>query len=286
MNDKDQRELGNTLWSIADQLRGAMNADDFRDYMLSFLFLRYLSDNYETQAKKELGRDYPAADSEAGLSPLRVWYEVNFEDAKQFEAQMQRKVHYVIKPEHLWSSISEMARHQDRELLKILQEGFKYIENESFQSSFKGLFSEINLDSEKLGRSYKERNDKLCTIITKIAEGIAEFSTSIDILGDAYEYLIGQFAAGSGKKAGNSTLPNRYRRFYRKSSPLIVRNLPPASARSWTRSSTSPVAQAPSFSTCVGSSAARHRENLWPGKEHHNLQLGADEHASPRGKGL
>jgi type I restriction enzyme M protein len=209
MNDKDQRELGNTLWSIADQLRGAMNADDFRDYMLSFLFLRYLSDNYETQAKKELGRDYPAADSEAGLSPLRVWYEVNFEDAKQFEAQMQRKVHYVIKPEHLWSSISEMARHQDRELLKILQEGFKYIENESFQSSFKGLFSEINLDSEKLGRSYKERNDKLCTIITKIAEGIAEFSTSIDILGDAYEYLIGQFAAGSGKKAGEFYTPQQ-----------------------------------------------------------------------------
>lgn len=209
MNDKDQRELGNTLWSIADQLRGAMNADDFRDYMLSFLFLRYLSDNYETQAKKELGRDYPQADSEAGLSPLLVWYEANPEDTKQFEAQMQRKVHYVIKPEHLWSSISELARRQDRELLKTLQEGFKYIENESFQSSFKGLFSEINLDSEKLGRSYKERNDKLCTIITKIAEGIAEFSTSIDILGDAYEYLIGQFAAGSGKKAGEFYTPQQ-----------------------------------------------------------------------------
>ena len=59
MTDQYQKQLGNTLWGIADQLRGAMNADDFRDYMLSFLFLRYLSDNYETAAQKELGPDYP-----------------------------------------------------------------------------------------------------------------------------------------------------------------------------------------------------------------------------------
>jgi type I restriction enzyme M protein len=78
----------------------------------------------------------------------------------------------------------------------------RYIENESFQSTFSGLFSEINLGSEKLGKAYAERNAKLCTIITKIAEGLAEFSTGRDALGDAYEYLIGQFAAGSGKKAG------------------------------------------------------------------------------------
>lgn len=58
VTDNNQKQLGKTLWNIADQLRGAMNADDFRDYMLSFLFLRYLSDNYEAAAKKELGRDY------------------------------------------------------------------------------------------------------------------------------------------------------------------------------------------------------------------------------------
>ena len=59
MTEIDQKQLGNTLWGIADQLRGAMNADDFRDYMLSFLFLRYLSDNYAQAAQKELGADYP-----------------------------------------------------------------------------------------------------------------------------------------------------------------------------------------------------------------------------------
>ena len=56
----EQQKLGKILWGIADKLRGAMNADDFRDYMLSFLFLRYLSDNYEDAVKKELGSDYPA----------------------------------------------------------------------------------------------------------------------------------------------------------------------------------------------------------------------------------
>ena len=69
------------------------------------------------------------------------------------------------------------------------------------------MFSEINLDSEKLGRSYADRNAKLCTIITKIAEGIAELSTAADALGDAYEYLIDQFAANSGKKAGEFYTP-------------------------------------------------------------------------------
>jgi type I restriction enzyme M protein len=205
---KDQlSQLGKTLWAIADDLRGAMNADDFRDYMLSFLFLRYLSDNYEAAAEKELGPDYPNEDKNDRRAPLAIWYENNAGDVPAFEKQMRRKVHYVIHPDYLWSSIYERARTQDKELLQTLEGGFKYIENESFASTFQGLFSEINLNSEKLGRTPADRNKKLCTIITKIAEGIARFSTDSDILGDAYEYLIGQFAAGSGKKAGEFYTP-------------------------------------------------------------------------------
>ena len=103
----------------------------------------------------------------------------------------------------------QLARTQDDELLNTLQEGFKYIEEESFQSTFQGLFSEINLGSDKLGRKYADRNAKLCSIISEIAEGLAEFSTDVDTLGDAYEYLIGQFAAGSGKKAGEFYTPQQ-----------------------------------------------------------------------------
>jgi len=207
MTQKDQDRLGKTLWAIADNLRGAMNADSFRDYMLSFLFLRYLSANYEESAKKELGSDYPKLSEDDGRTALAIWYEANAEDVSEFEKQMRRKVHYVIKPEHLWSNITELARTQSPDLLITLEEGFRYIENESFDNSFQGLFSEINLNSEKLGRTPADRNKKLCTIIQKISEGIAEFSTDTDTLGDAYEYLIGQFAAGSGKKAGEFYTP-------------------------------------------------------------------------------
>ena len=209
MTEQNQKQLGKTLWAIADQLRGAMDADDFRDYMLSFLFLRYLSDNYETAAKKELGSDYPKVGAESRQVPLAVWYADNTADVSDFEKQMRRKVHYVIEPHHLWSSIAHLARTQSAELLNTLQAGFKYIETESFESTFQGLFSEIDLGSPKLGKNYTERNSKLCTIIQKIAEGLADFSTDIDALGDAYEYLIGQFAAGSGKKAGEFYTPQQ-----------------------------------------------------------------------------
>ena len=209
MTEANQKQLGNILWSIADHLRGAMDADDFRDYMLSFLFLRYLSDNYETAAKKELGRDYPVVDEEAREVPLAVWYANNAGDVAEFEKQMRRKVHYVIQPEHLWNSIANMARTQDAYLLNTLQDGFKYIETESFESTFQGLFSEIDLSSPKLGKTYTDRNAKLCTIIQRIADGLAEFSSTNDNLGDAYEYLIGQFAAGSGKKAGEFYTPQQ-----------------------------------------------------------------------------
>jgi len=209
MTDTSQKQLGNTLWSIADQLRGAIDADDFRDYMLSFLFLRYLSDNYETAAKRELGKDYPDTGGDARKVPLALWYANNVDDIPEFEKQMRRKVHYVIKPEHLWNSIANLACTQNSDLLKTLQKGFEYIETESFESTFQGLFSEIDLTSPKLGRTYTDRNAKLCTVIQKIADGLNEFSTNIDALGDAYEYLIGQFAAGSGKKAGEFYTPQQ-----------------------------------------------------------------------------
>ena len=149
MAEQNHKQLGSVLWGIADQLRGAMNADDFRDYMLSFLFLRYLSDNYETVTKKELGKDYPSENEIAAekvrietqraqeavkkktrteqteqhkdasdeqttpiITPLQLWYDRNPGDIVEFEKQMRRKVHYVIKPKYLWGSISEMARTQ------------------------------------------------------------------------------------------------------------------------------------------------------------------------------
>src|SRR5579863_4976139 len=128
MTERDQRQLGKTLWNIADQLRGAMNADDFRDYMLSFLFLRYLSGNYEAAAKRELGADYPDPNAigNGGRTPLSVWYADNQRDVAAFEKQMRRKVHYVVEPKFLWGNIVHLAKTQDGKLLDTLHRGFGF----------------------------------------------------------------------------------------------------------------------------------------------------------------
>nr|WP_308317648.1 type I restriction-modification system subunit M N-terminal domain-containing protein [Thiolapillus sp.] len=92
-----------------------------------------MSDNYEEAAQKELGPDWPAQDEDDRRSPLAVLYEQNPADGEVFENLMRRKVHYVIKPEYLWSSIAEQARTQSNEMLRTLQQGFRFIENERCQ---------------------------------------------------------------------------------------------------------------------------------------------------------
>lgn len=213
VTNNNQNKLGKALWAVANELRGAMMADDFRDYMLSFLFWKYLSDNYLKAAKKELGSDYPdntqddVMNNLGATTYLEVWYYENKTDIELFEEQMMRKTHYIIKPEYLWDKIVVLAKKDSSDLLNTIEKGFKYIEEESFESSLRGLFSEINLNSEKLGKGYTERNNLLCKVVRTIANGLAELSAEHDDLGDAYEYLIGQFAAGSGQKAGEFYTP-------------------------------------------------------------------------------
>lgn len=203
LTKQEKEQLFRALWNVADVLRGAMTADNFRDYMLSLLFYRYISARYEAAARLELGSDLPAE------KPLYAWYEENEADVAEFEDMMLKGTHYIIKPKYLWSAIYELARTQDDNLLTELKDSFRHIEEESFKGAFKGLFSEINLDSEKLGKDRSSRNKMMCNVISKLEEKLIEFDGKGDILGDAYEYLIGQFAAGSGKKAGEFYTPQQ-----------------------------------------------------------------------------
>jgi type I restriction enzyme M protein len=203
MTKQEKEQLFRALWSIADVLRGSMTADNFRDYMLSLLFYRYISARYESTVRTEMGGDLPEDMS------LLEWYNENEADVQEFEKMMLQSTHYIIKPEYLWSAICELARTQDDNLLSELGRGFRHIEEESFKGTFKGLFSEINLDSEKLGKDYAARNKMMCNIISTLEKQLAEFDQKGDILGDAYEYLIGQFAAGGGKKAGEFYTPQQ-----------------------------------------------------------------------------
>jgi len=203
LTKQEKEHLFRALWNVADVLRGAMTADNFRDYMLSLLFYRYISARYETAARLELGSDLPAD------KPLYAWYEENEADIAEFEDMMLKGTHYIIKPQYLWSAIYELARTQDDSLLTELKDSFRHIEEESFKGAFKGLFSEINLDSEKLGKDRAARNKMMSNVISRLEEKLIEFDGKGDILGDAYEYLIGQFAAGSGKKAGEFYTPQQ-----------------------------------------------------------------------------
>ena len=203
LNKQEKEQLFRALWSVADVLRGSMTAGNFRDYMLSLLFYRYISKRYEEAVRTELGSDLPEDMS------LLDWYKENEADVQEFEDMMRQSTHYVIKPQFLWSAIYELARTQDMNLLTSLDESFRHIEGESFKGAFRGLFSEINLQSEKLGKDYTSRNKMMCNIISTLEEKLAEFDQKGDILGDAYEYLIGQFAAGSGKKAGEFYTPQQ-----------------------------------------------------------------------------
>ena len=207
MSQNTQQKLGKALWSTVEELHGPMKHGDLSPYMLALLCLHYLSDNYEHVAKMELGSEYPNVDGHDGRSPISVWYELNSQYQMEFEDKMRRTAHYVIHPQYLWSNIEYLARIENSDLLNILQEGFKYIETESFQNSFSGLFSEVNPTSDQLGNNYKECNAKLCTIISRISECIGQVSTDITTFGDAYEYLIRQFAARSITKASEFYTP-------------------------------------------------------------------------------
>ena len=172
MTEQDQTKLGKTLWAIADQLRGSMNADDFRDYMLVVPFpalsVGQLRGSRGSLSSAPTGPNPPSA---IAVPPFLCGTSRTLEMCRAFEKQMRRKVHYVIKPRAPLELHRRDGPYPERELLNTLQAGFKYIENESFQSTFSGLFSEINLGSEKLGKNYADRNAKLCTIITKMPRG-------------------------------------------------------------------------------------------------------------------
>lgn len=276
MMENKAKQLGDLLWKVAcKQLRGKMGANSFQDYMLSFLFLYYISNNYLKYIKKELANDYIQCEEECKkindknnrklfsqikkeyeekikefvekdlkeyaknnpyitiqaldderkkriktleelindsiITPLTLWYLKNLEDVAYFEEIVRKKIHYVIKPQYLWDNIYEMAKDENEHMLEILQNGFTFIENKSFNITFKGLFSEVNLSSEKLGKDNPQRNLRVCNIIKEIGNGLTEFDDNSiienDILGDAYEYLISQFASNSGAKAGEFYTP-------------------------------------------------------------------------------
>lgn len=209
MTDNNKQQLEQQLWNIANTLRGKMNADEFRDYILGFIFYKYLSEKMLIYANKVLAEDkiiYTEIkeDTQKGQDIL---------DAVKDEAL--DKLGYFLKPSELFTKIAQRgSSNKNSFILDDLQRILTSIQTSTMgtdsEDDFDGLFEDLDLTSAKLGRSEKDKND----LITKVLNHLDKIDfkiqdTSSDVLGDAYEYLIGKFASGAGKKAGEFYTPQQ-----------------------------------------------------------------------------
>ena len=191
-----QKELCNKLWAMANALRGNMEAYEFKNYILGMIFYYYLSDRTEKYMANLLKDD--------GIGYEEAWADEEYKTAVIEEAL--RDLGYVIEPQYLFRKMVKMVENRSFDI-EFLQSAINAlmestIGNDS-QEDFDGLFSDMQLDSSKLGHTVKDRSAVMAKIIASLDEiNFGVDDTKIDVLGTAYEYLIGQFAATAGKKAG------------------------------------------------------------------------------------
>lgn len=217
MSENHKKQLEQQLWNIANTLRGKMNADEFRDYILGFIFYKYLSEKMELYADKLLENDgvkYHQIDesSEEGQEYL--------EDIKR---EAIEELGYFLKPSELFHEIARRGKLNEKKdatqeetsnsfILDDLTKILKNIEASTMgtdsEDDFDQLFEDLDLTSTKLGRTVKAKNDVIVDILGHLDNIDFELENAdSDVLGDAYEYLIGQFASGAGKKAGEFYTP-------------------------------------------------------------------------------
>ena len=195
------QELESKLWAIADELRGNMDANEFKNYILGFIFYRYLSEKLEIHMNKELEVD--------GITFKEAWERDDYKEDLKDEGI--DSLGYFIEPQHLFSCIIKKAKVGDF-ILDDLNKALNYISNSCIgtesQDDFSNLFEDVDLHSSKLGRTNDDKNKLISKILLNLNDIDFELENSeSDILGDAYEYLISQFAFSAGKKAGEFYTP-------------------------------------------------------------------------------
>ena len=204
MSEELQQKLRTQLWTVANTLRGNMSAGDFMYYTLGFIFYKYLSEKIEKTADEILVDD--------GVSFKEAWNSNDEELKEALKDECIQDLGYFVEPEYLYSTIISMIEHKEN-ILPALERSLKKIEDSTIgqdsEDDFGGLFSDIDLASPKLGKTADDKNRLISDVLVNLQGidfGLNE-ADDIDILGDAYEYMIGQFAAGAGKKAGEFYTP-------------------------------------------------------------------------------
>lgn len=226
MSEDHKKQLEDQLWKIANTLRGKMNADEFRDYILGFIFYKYLSEKIEIYANAILKPDgilFTEIDEDSEEGKLYI-------EAIREEALV--KLGYFLKPSELFSAVAKRGNNLekvDEELnaafdttetyhtqanfiLEDLQNILNNIQNSTMgtesEEDFEDLFEDMDLNSTKLGKNPTDRNQLIAKVLAHLDKIDFQLEhTELDVLGDAYEYLIAQFASGAGKKAGEFYTP-------------------------------------------------------------------------------
>jgi type I restriction enzyme M protein len=210
MSEDQKKLLEQQLWNIANTLRGKMNADEFRDYILGFIFYKYLSEKMEIFANEILKQD------KIKFSDIKKTDKTSEEYIAAIKEEALEKLGYFLRPEELFGEVAKRGN-SDVEgvsnfILEDLQKILTNIQLSTMgtdsEEDFDNLFEDMDLNSTKLGKSPDARNEIISKVLSHLDKIDFQLDhTELDVLGDAYEYLIGQFASGAGKKAGEFYTP-------------------------------------------------------------------------------
>lgn len=213
MSDTHKKQLETQLWNIANTLRGKMNADEFRDYILGFIFYKYLSEQMHLYANKILKED------EIKYEDIEENSEEGQEYLEAIKEESVLQLGYFLKPSELFHAIAKRGNGNGKK--KFILDDLASILNNIEQSTmgtdseddFDKLFEDLDLTSTKLGRTESAKNELISKVLSHLDEIDFQLeNTELDVLGDAYEYLIAQFASGAGKKAGEFYTPQEVSR--------------------------------------------------------------------------
>lgn len=198
-----QAELHSSLWAMANDLRGSMEAYEFKSYILGLIFYRFLSEKVEKCANDLLDAD----DNDY----ITAWDNEDYREG--LKEEIVDILGYIIAPEYLFSTLIKKINDSDFDI-EDLQKAISAITESSLgadsQEDFENLFDDMDLTSSKLGRDVKSRSKVMAKVMTSVDSLPFDFEDSeIDVLGDAYEYLIGMFAQTAGKKAGEFYTPQQ-----------------------------------------------------------------------------
>ena len=199
----EQQLLHQKLWNIADELRGSMSPDEFKNYILGFIFFKFLSEKIINALDKELQED--------GISFTQAYNEGDEEFKKELREVAVENLGYFLEPAYLFPTLAERARKNEfflEDLKTALNKVEQSTQGHDSEDDFGGLFNDVDLASNKLGKTVEAKNKMIGRVFSHLAQ--IDFrleDKNMDVLGDAYEYLIGQFAAGAGKKAGEFYTP-------------------------------------------------------------------------------